>query len=246
MEQSKRVPEESGPEVPGSWLREFQSSREARYLERLDGDLEVINDLRIDGFQGPRWEAFTHILIAYSFQVLRTWLRRGIIFEKCAQKGIRFFSGTPKLQSFPYDEAEDLAQEVLQEAIDRFKTDVLIPGAWDPRRGASLKTYFIGQCLLRFPKAYSRWYTQHSASAQAQSAAIASLDVGHYDPAIAAVAGASVHRFLDELDPDTRVIVELRVQKYTFEEIAELLDSTPSAIKSKLHRLKQRREGGAA
>jgi hypothetical protein len=28
---------------------------------------------------------------------------------------------------------------------------------WDHRRGATLRTYFIGQCLIRFPNIYRRW-----------------------------------------------------------------------------------------
>jgi hypothetical protein len=30
---------------------------------------------------------------------------------------------------------------------------------WDYRKGASLRTYFIGQCLSRFANVYRRWYT---------------------------------------------------------------------------------------
>jgi DNA-directed RNA polymerase specialized sigma24 family protein len=247
MDRSEQAAGDRGPGVPSAWLREFQSTQASKSLERLNADLEVINDLRIDGFVGARWEAFAHILLGYSFQVLTTWIRRGVVFEKCSQKGIRHFSGTPKLRRFPYDEAEDLAQEVLREAIDHFRDDVLLPGKWDPRKGASLKTYFIGQCLLRFPGCYARWYSNYAKHAPAHRAGVVQLDPNPTDPATIAIRRAHLAHLFRDLDRETRAIVELRAQKYRLDEIAELLETSVPAIKSRLHRLKKRmQEGGAA
>jgi DNA-directed RNA polymerase specialized sigma24 family protein len=39
-----------------------------------------------------------------------------------------------------------------------FRRDVLIPRKWDYRRGATLRTFFVGQCLIRFANVYRRWY----------------------------------------------------------------------------------------
>jgi len=247
MDRSEQAAGDKGPEVPSAWLHEFRSTQASRSLERLNGDLEVINDLRIDGFLGARWEAFTHVLLGYSFQVLTTWIRRGVVFEKCIQKGIRHFSGTPKLHRFPYDEAEDLAQEVLREAIDHFREDVLVPGKWDPRKGASLKTYFIGQCLLRFPGCYARWYSRYAKHSSAHRTGVVRLETSQIDPAALAIRRALIAHALHELDPETRAIVELRAQKFRLDEIAELMETSVPAIKSKLHRLRKRmQEGGAA
>ena len=247
MDRSEQAAADPGPEVPSAWLKEFQASQAARSIERVSGDVEVINDLVVDGFTGPRWDAFAHILLAYSFQVITTWIRRGVIFEKCAQKRIRHFSGTPKLRRFPHDEAEDLAQEVLQEAINHFRDDVLRPGEWNPRKGASLKTYFIGQCLHRFPGCYARWYSEYSRQATSHRTGVVRLEISPEDPSTVAVQRARIAHAMRNLDPETRAIVELRAQKYRLDEIAELLETSVPAIKSKLHRLKKRlQEGGAA
>jgi hypothetical protein len=239
MDRSEQAATDPGPEVPSAWLKEFQATQAARSIERLNADLEVINDLVIDGFAGPRWEEFTRILLGYSFQVITTWLRRGVIFEKCVQKGIRHFSGTPKLRRFPYDEAEDLAQEVLREAVDHFRDDVLRPGKWDPRKGASLKTYFIGQCLLRFPGCYARWFTGYAKHATSRRTGVVRLDVSAMDPSAVAIRRARIAHALTDLDPETRLILELRAQKYRLDEIAELMETSVPAIKSKLHRVKK-------
>jgi hypothetical protein len=33
----------------------------------------------------------------------------------------------------------------------------LLANRWDPKKGASIKTFFIGQCLIRFVNVYNRW-----------------------------------------------------------------------------------------
>src|SRR6266702_2035011 len=43
---------------------------------------------------------------------------------------------------------------------------VLKPGKWDPRRGASLKTFFVGACLLQFPNVFEAWLTEQRKWAQ--------------------------------------------------------------------------------
>jgi len=40
-----------------------------------------------------------------------------------------------------------------------FIGEVLKPGKWDYRRGATLKTYFIGACLLQFANVFHLWAT---------------------------------------------------------------------------------------
>lgn len=46
----------------------------------------------------------------------------------------------------------------MAKALDRFRADVLLAKKWDYRKGASLRTYFIGQCLIRFANIYRRWW----------------------------------------------------------------------------------------
>ena len=45
----------------------------------------------------------------------------------------------------------------VAQAIATFRDSVLPNGRWDPEKGASLRTFFIGQCLMQFPRVYSRW-----------------------------------------------------------------------------------------
>jgi hypothetical protein len=56
----------------------------------------------------------------------------------------------------PEDRREITALTVA-ESIALFRKKAMCAGAWDPQRGASLKTYFIGRCLLQFPRTYENW-----------------------------------------------------------------------------------------
>ena len=38
-------------------------------------------------------------------------------------------------------------------------------GRWDYRRGASLRTFFIGQCLMRFANVYRAWWNREARAA---------------------------------------------------------------------------------
>jgi hypothetical protein len=60
------------------------------------------------------------------------------------------------------DDALELSCETVAEAIRCFRERVLIPGKWDPTRKASLRTFFVGQCILQFPNIYRRWNTEQS------------------------------------------------------------------------------------
>ena len=60
--------------------------------------------------------------------------------------------------------------ETVSKALHHFRVDVLMKKKWDYRKGATLRTYFVGQCLIRFANIYRAWYgnearrRQHSTS----------------------------------------------------------------------------------
>jgi len=137
------------------WLQNEHLPAEER-LERLAGDAELFEGLRMDGFQGEEWDFFANELARYGLAVIGGWLGRGLMTSKCAEKGIR-------VASIPASARQDdaivsaLAGETVASALDRFREEVLVPGVWDPAKGASLRTFFIGQCMLRFGNVVQRW-----------------------------------------------------------------------------------------
>jgi hypothetical protein len=125
-------------------------------LERLAGDAELFEGLRKAGFRGEEWDFFANELARYGLAVIGGWIRRGLMKARCAEKRIQVPSLPPSAQQ---DDSVVLAiaGETVALALDRFRDDVLIPGVWDPAKGASLRTFFIGQCLRRYGNVVQRW-----------------------------------------------------------------------------------------
>lgn len=136
-----------GALVPAGWLEEFADSEEARHLAALEADRELVERLMWAAYAGPEWEVFQTRLIAYGYQVLFRWLRSGAIFNRCWDKGYPL-KRNPRSREL--DEARSLAGETVVLAVRSFRETVLIPRVWRPDRKASLNTFFVGQCLIRF------------------------------------------------------------------------------------------------
>lgn len=107
----------------------------------------------LNGYGGAEWKEFARALAEYGLPVMRAWIATGMIFTKCAEKGI----AVKRLARVrDEDDANEIANDALVRALRAFK-DVLKNGRWIASKGASLKTFFIGQCLFQFPNEYRRW-----------------------------------------------------------------------------------------
>lgn len=143
------------PPAEQSWLDAERLPDDER-LDRLTGDAELVAALRQRGFAGPDYDYVQDEFIRYGVAVLAGWMRRGSIASMCAEKRLR---GVPVEveRQFEYDTALELAGESVARAVDPFREKVLLPGKWDPRRGAALKTFFVGQCLIQFIDVAKAW-----------------------------------------------------------------------------------------
>lgn len=125
-------------------------------LDRLAGDADLVEHLRRQGFQGQDWDFFVNELAKYGIAVVGGWMRRGVMAAKCAEKKIRVPSLPDWIRS-DNEAVEDIATETVAEALNHFRDDVLIPGVWDPAKGAALRTFFVGQCMKRYANVARRW-----------------------------------------------------------------------------------------
>ncbi|HEX5996635.1 MAG TPA: hypothetical protein VFY84_15955 [Jiangellales bacterium] len=143
--------------LPGSWLGEFAGTREDRDLdeavralrrrERVAEDADLIMWLALNGFAGEDYRRFAHELARYGYAVMLAWIRKGVIFGKCRERGLGGLPEPPVGAITRPDVAEELAGETVAKSLHYFRENVLLRRQWDPTRGASIKSYFIGQCL---------------------------------------------------------------------------------------------------
>lgn len=128
---------------------------DAAHIDRLAADAELVRILREQGFAGPDYNYAARELVRYGVAVLTRWLLTEEVYPILLTRfRIGLERPRPALQK---DEALSLAGEVVAVALHHFRADVLIPNKWTPSKGASLTTFFVGQCLLRLPNVHRRW-----------------------------------------------------------------------------------------
>lgn len=231
--------------VPRSWLASFETSDEAKRVAALEADRDLLYLLMWSGYSGDDYEMFAERLARYGVSVITAWCLSGSIFSKCAAKGWTIENQVP----ISRDDAQELAYETVAVALHKFRETVLIPRVWDPKRGASIKTFFIGQCLLRFLNEYRRWWRSERRSVAVWA-----------DPAVAAGVQSRDGLPGDELeeyerysellarlgdDAETHELALYKSEGFSDEEIAELCGLSVPSVKSRFYRMRRKVHKGA-
>jgi DNA-directed RNA polymerase specialized sigma24 family protein len=133
------------------------------------------------------------------------------------------------------DVAEQLAGETVAQALRGFHDTVLVPGRWDPARGASLKTFFIGQCLIRFVTVYRFWLRTE---VHLQERLVEELMVFDrpasggpgVDPADLAVIQQEIDIVLADAPARTKTMLVLLAAGYTQADVATMLNLSENAV----------------
>lgn len=215
----------------GVCIDDFAGSPEDRRIERLAQDKRLLDALMWQEYSGPDWTAFSQALAEYGYQVIFAWSLSGRIFSECITKGFGVLKAPPR--SIDRDDATELACETVAVSLRYFRDRVLVPSVWDATRGASLKTFFIGACVLGFANVYRQWRSENAPLTFLE-------DRPAPEPAIPSDAGAScdIGRLLERMAPRDRELLRLTALGYTQLEIAELLGTTRKSIERRLDRLR--------
>lgn len=221
-----------------AWVVEFADRREAR----LAADADLLAEVMLEGFQGRAWDRMAERLVAYGLVVIKSWLRRGVIFNRCAEKGLWISNAQPGGIT-DEDDVEALADETVWRAVLKYRDNVLIPGKWDPRKGANLTTYFIGQCMFQFPNVYKRWWRETKRQ-EVPLDQDTIEELGRAAKPVGSAAGVirrdRIREGLAHADDTDREILWWHAEGYTYAEIAELTGVPAGTIKSRIHRLRKK------
>ena len=224
--------------VPAAWLDQFDDLAAARHLRALEADKDRLNRLMWSGYQGRAWDDAVDWLCLYGVAVLQVWIRRGQLNAKLRARGLGTLPHTTHYRDPA--EAASLAHETVARAIIAFRDTVLIPGRWNPDKGASLRTYFVGQCLMQVRNPYRRGVPQLEVQVEAQERA----DVDTWlteDPAHVAAIRDEVSRALDQItDPVLRNMVVLVAADLPYREVGRILGVSEDSVRKRLYRLHQR------
>ncbi|WP_433169871.1 RNA polymerase sigma factor [Kribbella sp. CA-247076] len=221
----------------------------AEQVDRLVADYNLVTMLAFQNFTGLDFEYFQDELAKYGIAVIGSWCRRGLIFHYCKQRG---YGGLQAPPAGSFDDpglVEDLVLETVGESLVHFRDDVLVKGRWDYRRGASLRTFFIGQCLMRFPNIYRAWraHDARPTTVLPVGESVEFLDRPDPSPDQLVIDMVYGERLLEGMSPRDRKIFRLLADGLKQQEIAVALGMTTKAVERAVanQRARMRRERGA-
>ena len=234
-----RLQPEPSPQQPPDIRADLTCAEqdEAAHVDRLAADAELVDLLREKGFAGVEYNYAAQELVRYGVAVLTRWLFTQEIYAVMIN---RLGVGLDRPRT-PIDlnEARSLAGEIVTVSLKRFRDDVLIPNKWTPTKGASLTTYFVGQCLLRLPNIYRGWLKTYEDQfntnlspqdrfryAVRETTGITSRDIEH--DVITDLVGAAGLRHVRSLD--ARKALVYTALGYTQGDIATELGTTEKAV----------------
>jgi hypothetical protein len=225
----------------------------AENIARRRADHEIITKLRARNFEGPLYEYFAAQQAAYALPVLMSWMRTGKIFRKCKEKG----RPVPESARWEWDRDDrlGLAHLTVAKALTVFRERVLVPGVWDPRRGATIKTYFVGACLLQFGNFFNectnerrRWGSpalletvDDDTFAQPLTA-----DATERDPAAIVAMRDRFGRAFNQMPNDLKKALKMIYEGHTYEEAAAEIGINAEALGARLRRFRNRHREGAS
>ncbi|MFF2367800.1 hypothetical protein ACFVU0_34510 [Streptomyces sp. NPDC058122] len=211
---------------------------------RLRTDCLLLEELRASSFNGRLYDAYRNELARYGLDVLAVWIRSGKIARMCREKGRPVTTHELRSMSWEKDELAELAIETVSYGLHYFFNKVLQPGRWKPERGATLKTFFLGSCVLQFPNAYQRWLNESYQWRQMVDSRVAVEDVypctGQGDQTADFVLDRQTAKeLLDSIpDPQTRAAAHLVMWGYTYAEAGAQVGLSDRALEGRFRRIR--------
>ncbi|MFD8197863.1 sigma-70 RNA polymerase sigma factor region 4 domain-containing protein [Streptomyces wuyuanensis] len=189
------------------------------------------------------WELLKDPLARYGHSVLRAWISNGTIFSRIDRLTKIRLRGATELFDDP-DAATELSGLTVAVAARSFMLRMEQGNGWHPEGGSSIKTYFIGQCLMCFPNEYRRWLREHRAGSMPTPVSPHQeyLDIADDAPGPEHLAALHVEslQILGQAPARTRTALAFTAAGYSQREIAGYLGTTPKGVEKLLHRYRKR------
>jgi DNA-binding CsgD family transcriptional regulator len=211
-------------------------------------DRRLVEDLRRDGCCGWRYLELRDRLWKYAMPVMKYNLRSGQIQRLCFERGVAVSLTLSDREALHTSIAERdaLTVDTILLAEKYFQRKAITGGAWDPDKGASLETFFIGSCLMCFPRVYAKWSRERTDRLVAESYGLIPRDSSHVlshraeDPSMRAAQHDQIVRVLAMASPTARAIMAMIWNDHTYAEIGARLGLSERAVEGQMYRLRQK------
>lgn len=210
----------------GATLQRLAQMSPKEHEERLRYDSQTVLELQLSGWSAEAWAPVAEALAEYGFGVMVGWLFTGKVFAEVTKVGQPV---TPCPSSWLDDEqVTSLADETVTNAIIKFQ-QVLMASKWEAGKGASLATYFVGQCKFQFSNVYRSWFVMEERRRR-EPVAYGLESVAEKDTAAQAVGIGDAAGILERMPPLVAEVFRLKyLEGFSYREIAEMVDGVKDA-----------------
>ncbi len=236
------APKADGSRPVSVELGEFETTREADYLERLAADRDLIRFMQLSGFADTteEWRQFAMALAEYGYGVFRAWFGTGEIVRRLAARDVRGRSDLPAPFRLTEDEVQELSAELIIRGIRSFRENVLVRGRWRADGGATLKTFFVGHLLFMVPTTFRQWRRDGGSESLFDPNAPPKIPV----PGVSASDRADLRLLLatvrSQLTAEVALLFELQAEGWSLAQIARRTGKSESNVKTLMMRARQR------
>src|SRR4029453_10555046 len=120
----------------------------------LERDAERVLAMQLEGGDGPAWDDIRSDCWGYAWRVLPEMLDDGRLWVRYRELGGIGDLGAVRLD-LEKAEVADLVDDTSSRCLPVFRAQ-LLAGRWSATGGATLWTWFVNLCILRFPPAWRK------------------------------------------------------------------------------------------
>ncbi|MBK3561159.1 hypothetical protein JHN55_32450 [Streptomyces sp. MBT56] len=216
-------------------------------------DRKLYDELLRVEFRGPRYDVIAQELWTYGIRTLTAWMRSGAISHHCHRYNVAFDASEIELSSLARtsEVREALAVDSVTAAAPRFLERSLRGGEWNPDKGASMFTFFVGGCVMAFGDVFKTWSRKRRREVKMRGYGLLNLtDIEAVfpgqlslfdDPAETVASRDTLRRILSEATPEAAAICTLMLRRPELNqrEIGALLGGMSArAVEGQLRRLR--------
>jgi hypothetical protein len=228
---------------------------EIRRTQLLVNDAKILEFLKRTGLAGPKFDMFYKRLAvdltAYAYPIMFGLIKSSRIFKECQKFRKPVIGGaqeaaslwTPlECQSAAVDSI--VGTDNVQGGLDFFKRYALQEGHWDPTKGASIGTYFVGSCVCCFSNICNEWWKRKvlrdsvlrsAAAAEEADPLLEVADRAHNPAELVVLRDDAAQALSGVRDPKLREVLKLRAMGWPQADAATEVGLTPKAAERRLH-----------
>jgi hypothetical protein len=226
-------------------------------IDEREPDAVLVEELRATGFTGLTYDRMEERLAAYAIDVLDGMFRKRTIYRVVAARAFPLQPTHEEALLLCTSEADrmELVLDATADGLVLFRRKGLEGGEWSPELGASLRTYFVGACLMCLPNVFRRWQRSRSHLRSVVALPAETLDVAapavhipvQRDMADRVADRLQAEEELERMPPQIReAMVRMALYGETVADVAAIVGMSPRALEGRIHRYKAKRRGEAS